>query len=195
MKNNFDFLKAFISPFKRPKLKWYIGKVALGTPYFLPRKWVKPTHEMAVGAAMKEIARREDWNEANADSKFKHTVPPLDELYKKMLIRTFAVPKKIGFDFVRLGYKTKWSETDYRFEWSPRLSFVFFGFQIAVTVVPIQPYKYWEAWLYYNYNTKGTQRERIEQCKKEFPLNYTIHEKDTKRPVNYYDIILKDKYN
>ena len=194
MRYDFDFLKSFNSPFKRPKLEWYIGKVALGTPIFFPRKWVKPTHEMAIEAAMKEIARREDWNKANADSKFKHNVLPLDEMYKEMLTRTFAVPKKIGFDFVRLGYKTKWSETDYRFEWPARFSFVFFKWQIALTFVPIESYHYWEAWLYYNYHTKGTQRERIEQCKKEFPLKYTIHENDTKRSVDYYDTVLKDKY-
>lgn len=38
---DFDFLRAYNSPFKAPKLKWYCGKVALGTPYFFPRKWVK----------------------------------------------------------------------------------------------------------------------------------------------------------
>ena len=194
MRHDLQFLKAFNSPFKRPKLEWYFGEVALGTPYFFPRKWVKPTHEMAMEAAMKEIARREDWNKANADSKFKHTVPSLDEIYEAMLIHSVAVPKKIGFDFVSLGYKTKWSNTDYRFEWSPRFSFVFFKWQIALTIVPIENNHYWEAWLYYNYHTKGTQRERIEQCKKEFPLKFTIWEKDTKRSVDYYDVILKDKY-
>lgn len=194
MRHDLQFLKAFNSPFKRLKLEWYFGEVALGTPYFFPRKWVKPTHEMAMEAAMKEIARREDWNKANADSKFKHTVPSLDEIYEAMLIHSVAVPKKIGFDFVSLGYKTKWSNTDYRFEWSPRFSFVFFKWQIALTIVPIENNHYWEAWLYYNYHTKGTQRERIEQCKKEFPLKFTIWEKDTKRSVDYYDVILKDKY-
>lgn len=37
----FRFLKALNSPFKPFKLKWYIGKVAIGTPYFFPRKWIK----------------------------------------------------------------------------------------------------------------------------------------------------------
>lgn len=36
------------------------------------------------------------------------------------------VPKRIGFDFVGLGWKTKWSEDDFRFEWAPVWSFVFF---------------------------------------------------------------------
>lgn len=37
-----------------------------------------------------------------------------------------AIPRKIGFDFVTLGWKTKWEETDYRHEWNPIWSFVFF---------------------------------------------------------------------
>jgi len=33
------------SPFKAFKLKFYMGKVAVGVPYFLPRKWVKFTEK------------------------------------------------------------------------------------------------------------------------------------------------------
>lgn len=151
----FEYIKAFNSPFKRPKLKWYFGKVAVGTPYFYPRKWVndpnKPGHKM-------------------------------------------AVPKKFGFDIVGLGWKTKWSDTDYRFEWSPLISFVFFKWQIAVLVIAKERGHYWEAWLYYNNNTTGTQRERIERCKEEFPLTFTNYNGKEKKTINYYDLILKDKY-
>jgi hypothetical protein len=49
--------------------------------------------------------------------------------------------------------------------------------------------------LFYTYNTKGTKRERIEQCKKEFPLMFTSYKPDKpKEEINYYNIILKDKY-
>ena len=27
------------------KLKWYIGKIAIGTPYFFPRKWIDLTEK------------------------------------------------------------------------------------------------------------------------------------------------------
>jgi len=153
----FKYIKAFNSPFKRPKLKWYFGKVATGTPYFYPRRW--------------------------ADSIDKPG-------YKK------AVPKKIGFDFVGLGYKTKWDDTDYRFEWSPLVSFVFFKWQIAVMVTPEEQNHYWEAWLYYENDTDKTKspRDRIEQCKEEFPLIYTTSNGKERKTVNYYDIILRDKY-
>ena len=151
----FEYLKVFNSPFKRPKLKWYIGKVAIGTPYFFPRKAVKKGDKPG--------------------------------------FLTF-VPKKIGFDFVGLGYKTKWSDTDYRFEWNPVWSFVFFKWQIAILFVPNECDHYWEAWLYYYYNTKGTERERIEVCKKEFPQTYTVSNGETKTTVNYYNKILR-RYN
>ena len=38
IKNIKEFISYFNTPFVRPKLKFYIGKVAVGTPYFLPRK-------------------------------------------------------------------------------------------------------------------------------------------------------------
>lgn len=151
---DFDFLRAYNSPFKPLKLKWYCGKVALGTPYFFPRKWVK-----------------------NPDKPG----------YLK------AIPKKIGFDFVRLGWKTKWD--DYRFEWSPMISFVFFKWQIAVTFVAPHAHHYWESWLYYTRETKGTTKERIAQCRKEAPQTWTRHESDGSRvTIDYYNKILKSKW-
>lgn len=34
-----NYWKAFISPFKPPKFKFYFGKIRVGVPYFLPRYW------------------------------------------------------------------------------------------------------------------------------------------------------------
>jgi hypothetical protein len=155
--NKFTFLKAFDSPFKRPKLNLYIGKVAIGTPYFFPRKTVK--------------------------SKTK-------EGYLEF------VPKKIGFDFVGLGYKLKWNDTDYRFEWSPVWSFVFFKWQIAITFNAPQEYHYWEAWLYYQKNTDTTKSklERIQQCMNEFSLLYTVSTNGNKETIDYYTKVLKSEY-
>jgi hypothetical protein len=39
------WIKALWSPFKPFKVKFYAGKLAVGTPYFFPRKWVKYTEE------------------------------------------------------------------------------------------------------------------------------------------------------
>jgi len=106
-----------------------------------------------------------------------------------------AVPKKIGFDFVGLGWKTKYD--DYRFEWSPVFSFVFFGYQSAIMVYSPYESQYWEAWLYYDRNTDKTKskRERIEQCRKEYPQTYEVWEKGEEgKIIDYYDLILRKKY-
>lgn len=147
-KYRFDWLGVYFSPFKPIIPKLYAGKVAIGTPYFLPRVW-------------------------NKNGK--------------------SVPKKIGFDFVGLGWKTKWRYTDYRHEWNPIWSFVFFKWQIALIFIPEHDTHYWECWLYYSRDTKGTTKERIEQARKEFPCvwNSTINEVKTK--TCYWDLILKNK--
>ena len=67
------YLKAYFSPFKPLKPRFYVGKTAIGTPYFYPRRTVKSK-------------TKPGWSE--------------------------FVPKKIGFDFVDLGWKTKYSIED-----------------------------------------------------------------------------------
>lgn len=108
------------------------------------------------------------------------------------------VPLKVGFSKCGLGWKTKWDNTDYRYEWSPIFSFVFFGYQIAAVVSAPERDKYWEAWLYYERNTDKnlSKKERIRICMKEFPLVFTSYypggKKETK---NYYKFILRKKYH
>jgi hypothetical protein len=155
--NKLEFIKALWSPFKPFKLKWYCGKVAIGTPYFFPRKWVKDLEKPG---------------------------------YQK------AIPKKIGFDFVGLGWKTKWTEIDYRFEWAPIWSFVFFKWQMAIIFIAPEQHHYWETWLYYERNTNKfkSKEERIKDCIKNFPLNYIVHRVSKKEYINYYNLILKNGY-
>ena len=153
--NNFKFLKAFNSPFIRPKIRLYCGKIAYGTPYFYPRRWVKNKEKPG---------------------------------YLK------AIPKRIGFDFVGLGWKTKWG--DYRFEWNPIWSFVFFKLQFCVLFEVPHRHNYWESWLYYENDTDKTKskKDRIEQCIKEFPQIYTQYNKGEEKQIDYYPLILKKKY-
>ena len=157
--NKLKFLKVFNSPFKRPKLKWYFGEVAIGTPYFFPRRWIN--HPYKPG-------------------------------YQK------AVPKKIGFDFVGLGYKTKWSDTDYRFEWGPLISFVFFKWQIAVMLKVPHPEHYWVCWLTYENDTDKdllSTEERIKIAKEINPEVWTSSKGDGKKEtICYWDKVLKDKW-
>ena len=178
------FLKTYNSPFKRLKLVWYLGKTAKGVPYFYPRKWVKFTYKDAL-------------TKATEDSENKNSIhygKPPSALAFKYLNYSKPVTKKIGFDFRDLGWKTKYD--DYRFEYSPIWSFVFFGYQLAVIFIAPEKDHYWEIFLPWYYETDKTKswRERIEECKIKFPCTWTSTYKDVKTTTDYYDVVFKKKY-
>jgi hypothetical protein len=109
-----------------------------------------------------------------------------------------SVPKKIGFDFVGLGYKTKWSNTDYRYEYGPLWSFVFFKWQIVLLFEVPHPEHYWVCWLTYENDTDEdllSTEERIKLAKEINPeiwaAHLNVHEKET---ICYWDKVLKDKW-
>lgn len=180
------FIHAYNSPFKPPKLKFYFGKIKLGTPYFFPRRWVKFTEKDALEEAT-EMSRKEDTIYYGKD--------PM-EIIDAFKNYSKAVPKKVGFDFVDLGWKTKWSDDDYRFEWSPIWSFVCCGLQLAITFVPPEKDHYWEYWLWYHFETdkKLSKRERIEDCMKRNPSTWTHYINGEKEKIDFYKLILKNKY-
>ena len=187
------------SPFVRPRVNIYIGKIAVGTPYFFPRRLVKPTAKQADELALEKIADAERFNERNINNTYRRRVPTFEEARAEVMRGRIFVPKRIGFDFVGLGFKTKWSDTDYRFEWCPIWSFVFWKWQIAVLFTGPRGEvssndAYWEPWLYYENDTKGTRKERVEQLKEFNPGDATIYRDGVPREVNYYDIVLKKKY-
>jgi len=178
------WVKALWSPFKPFKIGFYAGKLAIGTPYFFPRKWVKYTDEEAIKAAVEHKANK---NKVQVSDK------QLFEMYKKY---SKAVPLKVGFDWCSLGYKTKWSDTDFRFEWNPVFTFVFFGYQLALTVYSPYHDHYWTSWLYYEYATDKTKskRERVEQCRAELNQTWTRSKDGKDEVIDYYERILKPKY-
>lgn len=152
-----EWLNILNSPFKRPRLKFYLGKLAHGVPYFYPRRWVKSK-------------KKEGYLE--------------------------PIPKKIGFDLVGLGWKTKWD--DYRFEWSPMFSFVFFKWQFCIFALGPGSRKdnYWEAWLYYHYRTSGNKMKRLLKTMEDNSLTYKWSKAYGKESGYECDwpYILKDKY-
>jgi hypothetical protein len=178
----FRWLKVLNSPFKPFKIGFYAGKTRVGVPYFYPRKWVKYTDEDAIKASVEHKANK---NKVQVSDK------QLFEMYKKY---NKAVPLKIGFSYCSLGWKTKYD--DFRHEWNPILSFVFFGYQIALTFYSPYHSHYWEPWLYYEYRTDKTKskRERIEQCIKEAPETWSSGSDESKVTTDYYPLILKSKY-
>jgi len=191
----FRWIKALWSPFKPFKFSWYVGKIQVGVPYFFPRKWVKGNNRMITEAVLSEIAAQKKWNEHNPQHTRK--IKSFEELFNEKKNYRFAVPLKVGFSYCSLGYKTKWTDTDFRHEWNPVFSFVFFGYQIALTIYHPQQCHYWEAWLYYEYATDKTKskRERIEQCKKECSQTYSVYSRgEDEGIIDYYEFILKSKY-
>lgn len=155
---SFRWLKILFSPFTPFKIGLYVGKTQIGTPYFLPRRWVKSK-----------------------------TKPGYQE----------PVPLKIGFDYCSLGWKTKWDRYDIRHEWNPVYTFVFFGYQIAITIYHKYGSHFWEPWICYEYMTdkKLSKKERIDFCRNKCPQTWTsFHRDGTKETIDYWDLILKNKY-
>ena len=191
----FEFLKVYNSPFKTIIPKLYIGKVAVGTPYFFPRNWVKATPKLAKKAALEALQKERDFNIRNP--KNIQRVRTYSEIYRDNLNYLYPVSKKIGFDFVGLGWKTKWEYNDYRFEWNPVWSFVFFKWQIALIFAPKEDENhYWECWLAYSRDTDKTKstKERIEQAKKDFPCIWSSYKDGVKTTICYWDKVLKKKW-
>ena len=180
--NKFKWWKVYFSPFKIIIPRLYIGKVRYGTPYFLPRKWVPFTYEDALNAAIKDSENKRHRNYGLAP----------ESLAIEYLKYEKAVPKKIGFDFVSLGWKAKWSSTDYRHEWNPIWSFVFFKWQIALIFNPVHTPHYWECFLYYSKDTdkNKSKKERIKQAREEFPCIWENAEGE----IHYWNKILKKKW-
>lgn len=190
----FKWIGILFSPFEFPEVKFYMGKIAIGVPYFYPRKWVKFNKKDTHEATFKEIIKRKTYMELNPQS------PKLsldyDEIYNSFKGYTKAVNLTVGFSSCGLGYKTKWSETDYRYEYGPVFSFVFFGYQIAIMIGHKHPDHYWTAWLYYENHTdkKLSKIERIKQCIEGYPLVYTVFSNNTETTSDYYHKVLKPKY-
>jgi len=192
----FSWMAVYFSPFKPPIPRLYIGKVAIGTPYFLPRVWRKATPERAHKAVEDYIKREENYNKLNPD--YARKIKPYNEVFAEKMKYSYAVPLKVGFSSCGMGWKTKWTNTDYRFEYSPVWSFVFFGYQIAITFVAVEAHHFWECWLYYSRETKHiakTTKARLVIAKKGFPCKWTSHNSDgTKVTTDYWTKILKNKW-
>ena len=191
-KYTFDWMRVYNSPFKPIIPKLYIGKVAIGTPYFFPRVWVKATPKLAHEATKKHIEREESYNKLNP--KYARKIKPYNEIFEDKMNGSYPVPKKIGFNFVSLGWKTKYDS--YRHEWNPMWSFVFFKWQIALIFTPEHDMHYWECWLYYTRETNKTKstKERIKEAKEEYCCVWSSTKDGVDIKTNYWDLILKDKY-
>ena len=75
---SFEWMKVYFSPFKPIIPKLYLGKVAIGCPWFLPRRWVKATPERAHKATEDYIKREESYNKLNPS--YARTIKPYNEI-------------------------------------------------------------------------------------------------------------------
>jgi len=182
----FRWLKVLFSPFTPFKIKWYIGKTRVGVPYFYPRKFVPFTREDALKEATKVTQRSES---------IYYGEDP-NTVVDRYINYTKAVPLKVGFSMCGLGWKTKWDEYDFRHEWNPIISFVFFGYQIAVTFYHPHHSHYWESWLCYEYRSdkKKSKRKRVNFCRRKSPQTWSSGSGEDKVTTDYWDLILKPKY-
>ena len=105
--------------------------------------------------------------------------------------------KWFGFNFVSLGWKTKYG--DFRHEWDPMFSLVLFKKQLCIWVVPknnVTSTIYWESWLDYKYNTDKTksEKERVIELVTKYSQTWMTHSKEQNIIVNYYYKVLKPNY-
>ena len=189
---NYGFLKVLNSPFKPLKLSWYFGKITQGTPYFLPRKTVKMTKEKAI-----------EYANADLNHKYYPSKKSFDELVASHMRSQMFVPiKYFNFHFTSLGWKTKWTADDYRFEWNPCISIVLFGKQLFIGIVPnvgkdtLRYDTYWESWLKYEHctNKSLSKLERLKELISKYSCTWVHYEDKVEIRVNYYQFILKEKY-
>lgn len=177
--------KLITNPFKFPKIKFYLGKVKYGTPWMLPRKAVNFTME-------ESKAKATEWVNDKKSAWFGEDLDKVTKIHNSKYSK--FVPKTIGCDVVRLGWKYKFDSI--RFEWSPLFSFVFFGLQFYIVIAPDNLDSYWESWLYYHIHTdkKKPTLERLKQCIEEAPQRWTIYNNGEKSTTDYYQLNLKNKW-
>jgi hypothetical protein len=182
----FRWIKALFSPFTPFKIKWYVGKTQVGTPFFLPRKWVKVNQADCLKLATENTQKKGHIHYG------KDPTTIMDE-YKNY---TKPVPLKVGFSMCGLGWKTKWDQYDFRHEWNPVISFVFFGYQIAVTFYHPHHSHYWESWLCYEYRSdkNKSKRKRVNFCRRKCPQKWSTGSGENKVVTDYWDLILKPEY-
>jgi hypothetical protein len=150
-----EYDKEVFKVFKKPKLRWYLGKIAYGTPYFNPinfngsiltirRLTRRPKEEIGrLNAERPMLAGNFDYSNMPTVRRSKNTVIQLFGNYYYVEI---GWPIKMGT--TEFGWKIKFDT--YRFEWPPAFYIFFFKWQLYVS--PQSPTKnesYWEQILWF----------------------------------------------
>lgn len=128
--------------------------------------------------------------------KIKHGTPyflPRRWFKKKTKDGFYAKPTTwLNFQIVNLGYKTKWNDWDYRFEWPPMISIVFCKLQFCIWIVPKHYYFYWECWLAYKKAKRLfphlSKSECIKKAREKLPQ---IWKDEDGNSTDYWELLLK----
>lgn len=190
---DYGWLRVINSPFVKLKweFKWY-KKPTLGTPFFLPGKWIKFDKKHAIEWAKERVGEQ--------TPKFKNYLfEDIVNYAMQHMSRPVSI-KYFGINCWSLGYKSKWLDTDIRFEWGPGLSLILFGTQLVIYPTPNCDFysisDYWEAWIIYNKHTDKTKsiKERLRESMELYPAKWIRYKEGKQISVNYWNYILKDKY-
>lgn len=192
LKQKFEYLNIFFSPFICPKIKIrYFNEIKQGTPYFLPRKIVKFTKQDSINKYLEEVKRFNDKG---------FPIPETLNENSYLNYTTYKPIKYFGINTWGLGWKTKWSNVDVRFEWSPGISLVLFGKQICFYFKfednSLREDIFWEAWIIYNYRTNKnkSKEERLLELFKMYKCTWSKSKSGIEITTDYYLHILKPKY-
>lgn len=120
--------------------------------------------------------------------------------------KNFKSVKWFYLEFINLGYKTKWDEHDYRFEYPPMISLVILNKQLCIWVLPniknlpetLSSFfiidQYWETRLTYKFATKGKTKDRLTQLFLQHDNTYNVYVDNESFVIDYYPYILKNKW-
>lgn len=161
------------SPFIKPKVKYYIGKIKYGTPYFNPMNFV----DTILFIRRLKLRSKEDYENIIKDKPWlkereKFTNLPMLRRSKNWTIKIFStfffiqVGWPIMFNKTELGWKDKFSTP--RFEWAPSFSLYLFKWQLYghYDIESDGPRDYyWEMYLWWKYYSD----KDLEKARKTWP--------------------------
>lgn len=134
-----ELLKEIKGVFKPPKKKYYLGKIAYGTPYFNPRNF-SPTI-----LSIRNLKLKSDEDYKKYVERYPHLIYRVESKFSNLpmvrrswdwIIKVFSnyywveVGYPITIKQVQLGWKYKFDSV--RFEWSPSFQIYFFKWQFCI---------------------------------------------------------------
>lgn len=104
-----------------------------------------------------------------------------------------SIPVKwLWFQTVGIGWKTKWTSDDIRFEWNPAIHFIFLGTQTVLYLKHKELNDYWGALILYSI-TKGDEWEKVRSVFRQFSFKHTYYKEGAETYVDTKESIFTKK--